>query len=938
MDRDNGPNLISIDNFGGRDMNQKAHLILNNGNDITADVRFCKYNQETKKYDVTFQSGKTYSYNYNSIEWIRDPEAVNPAFVQIVHGERELFSIREIYVFHATADDHWHVCFLDGSVRTYPKRELKITHSCLSEGESQNCVNYLRQIAAINELRGDNGEALLQKQYEKLDFVGDDTAMAIYMNPEKHKNQTYNKPNLIFPFGGNASQFQAVRQALNNQISIIQGPPGTGKTQTILNIIANLLIDGTSVQIVSNNNSATKNVLEKLALPKYNMGFLAAALGNKDNKKDFVANQSGVYPTLSDWEISKEKQRELQSKISSHVDGLSSVFADQERLAQARLELNSLRLEIRYFEQYCSETGLADNGTAPRRRLKSGTIMKLWQECNDFSERDRVLSFWFKLKSTFVYGISDWKFYESNLPTVITLFQALFYQAHESELIEEITRLEKRLAAADAKRKMDELTEWSMDYLRAKLFERYGNQADRPEFTEDDLWKQPEAVVKEYPIILSTTFSSRSCLKGVIYDYLIMDEASQVDIATGALALSGAQNAVIVGDLKQLPNVVKDDMKKQSDAIFSSYNLLSGYSFSENSFLKSVCNILPDAPQILLREHYRCHPKIIGFCNQKFYDNQLVIMTEDSGEADPLMLLKTALGDHRRDHTNQRQIDVTIREALPMIQAQDLEEIGIVAPYKDQVAAITKQLDTKQIEVATVHKFQGREKDTIVMTPVDDVVTDFSDDPYLLNVAVSRAKKQFCLVASGNDQPSDSNIGDLIDYIEYNNFQVVQSEIYSVFDLLYKQYTDARIAFLEKHTRISAYDSENLMYHAIADLLKSRSQLSLDVICHQPLNMLIRDLKHLTDEECRYAMNTATHVDFLIYNRISKKPVLAIEVDGFHYHKEGTQQYERDRIKDRILQLYGIPLLRFATNGSDEIHRIGKALDEYEAGKNGARI
>jgi len=55
MDRDNGPNLISIDNFGGRDMNQKAHLILNNGNDITADVRFCKYNQETKKYDVTFR-------------------------------------------------------------------------------------------------------------------------------------------------------------------------------------------------------------------------------------------------------------------------------------------------------------------------------------------------------------------------------------------------------------------------------------------------------------------------------------------------------------------------------------------------------------------------------------------------------------------------------------------------------------------------------------------------------------------------------------------------------------------------------------------------------------------------------------------------------------------------------------------------------------------
>lgn len=239
-------------------------------------------------------------------------------------------------------------------------------------------------------------------------------------------------------------------------------------------------------------------------------------------------------------------------------------------------------------------------------------------------------------------------------------------------------------------------------------------------------------------------------------------------------------------------------------------------------------------------------------------------------------------------------------------------------------------MDSDKIEVHTVHKFQGREKDTIVLTTVDDAVTDFSDDPYLLNVAVSRAKKRLCLVASGNDQPTDSNIGDLIAYIEYNNFQVVHSKIYSVFDLLYRQYTDARMTYLKKHQHVSRYDSENLMYGAIAEILNNRPQLSLNLICHQPLNMLIRDLKHLNDEERRYAMNTATHVDFLIYNRISKKPVLAIEVDGFHYHKPGSLQHERDRMKDHILNLYGIPLLRFATNGSEEIEQIERALDGYE--------
>ena len=95
----------------------------------------------------------------------------------------------------------------------------------------------------------------------------------------------------IFPFGCNASQYKAVKAALENKISVIQGPPGTGKTQTILNIIANLLIKGCTVMVVSNNNSATKNVLEKLSAEKYGLGFLVAQLGKYDNKEIFIQSQ-----------------------------------------------------------------------------------------------------------------------------------------------------------------------------------------------------------------------------------------------------------------------------------------------------------------------------------------------------------------------------------------------------------------------------------------------------------------------------------------------------------------------------------------------------------------------------------------------------------------------------------------------------------------------
>ena len=138
----------------------------------------------------------------------------------------------------------------------------------------------------------------------------------------------------------------------------------------------------------------------------------------------------------------------------------------------------------------------------------------------------------------------------------------------------------------------------------------------------------------------------------------------------------------------------------------------------------------------------------------------------------------------------------------------------------------------------------------------------------------------------------------MVSYIEYNNFTVTESKIYSVFDFLYTDYTKSRFEFLQKHKRISEYDSENLMFALIENVLEEQDLIGLSVICHQPLNMLIRDPQLLNDEECKYAMNSATHLDFLIYSRISKKPVLAVEVDGYHYHKAGTKQAEREFIEE----------------------------------------
>ena len=100
---------------------------------------------------------------------------------------------------------------------------------------------------------------------------------------------------------------------------------------------------------------------------------------------------------------------------------------------------------------------------------------------------------------------------------------------------------------------------YSKAALKYKLSQRFVPSGKRKSFKNEDFdtLKSSNDFLKEYPIVLSTTFSAKNCLnKSVIYDYLIIDEASQVDIATGALALSCAKNVVVVGDLQQLPNIV----------------------------------------------------------------------------------------------------------------------------------------------------------------------------------------------------------------------------------------------------------------------------------------------------------------------------------------------------------------------------------------------
>lgn len=905
-------------------MDARTNMIVAKGKPISSDVISYDFNSTSGKWDITFKNGKTFHYNAQNVTFLKNPISLNPKSYQARHNGKVFDNMTAIYVFKGNGAEYWHICFGAGYEQDYDRSELQINKSVLETGRAKQVFEYLREVAGFISVRTEDDTAILSKQYEKIDFLRDDTVAAVYLNPEEYQAGTdLDASAPIFPFGCNENQFKAVTNALANRISVIEGPPGTGKTQTILNIIANLVLQGKTMQVVSNNNSAIDNVIEKLASPKYRMNFIVAQLGRDQRKDTFIEAQTGTYPDLSSWRNDEYESPEFYASVREKSLKLQEIFRDKNCLAELRQERYNVQLERNHLRALADESTLI----ITTKKLTSAQLMEFWQEYRDIQDGMKKAGWIYKLIRRFSMGINVSKLLQVDPSVVINQLQYAYYETRLEEIDVEIFGIESKLEKIDADALMAEFTELSLHCFRAGLAKRYGGKARRSVFTKEHLWQQPEKFAKEYPVVLSTTYTARSSLgRNGHFDYVIIDEASQVDVATGMLALSCASNAVIVGDTKQLPNVVTTLQKEQLGAIFAKYQIAKEYDSAQYSFLSSICAIMGErAPQVTLCEHYRCHPQIIGFCNQKFYNGDLIVMT-DGGQENALQLVTTAAGNHERDRMNQRQIDVICTEILPKLDCPK-SEIGIIAPYRNQVYQLKKELADPALEVATVHKFQGREKDVIIFSTVDDTVTEFSDDPNLLNVAISRAKKKFIIVAADQEQPVGSNVGDLIGYIRYNNCDVQHSEISSVFDYLYSQYTESRLEYLKKHKRISEYDSENLMYALIQEELRSRDGKALGVVCHQPLQQLLRDQSKMDAEERCFVNTGLSHLDFLIYNQISKQPVLAIEVDGFHYHKDGTRQAERDKLKNHILDEYGLPLLRFKTNGSGEKEALAAELD-----------
>jgi hypothetical protein len=443
-------------------MDIEKYLVILKGEDKTANI--ISYEYQGGRVLIRFNSpDKTYEYSRSNFQFYSNPSEIKINDVEKTLAFGDIFNVKKILYFNP----YCKIIFNNGSSKTVSADLLEIREK--SDHVSEDRFNYFKEISKIVSVRTEDGTALLTKEYEKVNFVEKETALYQYLNPKDNRIiNIKNSMPLIFPFGSNKSQYSAVENALNNQISVIEGPPGTGKTQTILNIIANIISRGKSVAVVSNNNAATANVYEKLS--EKGFGFICATLGKKENKIEFISNQNGLYPHFN---IESDDYRGI-NEISKLNKKLDEIFELKNKKAIDTETLNELKIEHEYYRKYKSLNEFLKIRSV--NSLNSNSIIRLRTQIEDKEAKGEGINLWFKLIAIILYGIGNFKFYKLPLNEILEMLNEIYFLVKENEMKKQINSISEKLYRLDDKVTLEQLKKLSYTYLMSYLDSKFSRK------------------------------------------------------------------------------------------------------------------------------------------------------------------------------------------------------------------------------------------------------------------------------------------------------------------------------------------------------------------------------------------------------------------------------------------------------------------------------
>ncbi|MHA1443342.1 MAG: AAA domain-containing protein [Candidatus Hodarchaeales archaeon] len=340
------------------------------------------------------------------------------------------------------------------------------------------------------------------------------------------------------------------------------------------------------------------------------------------------------------------------------------------------------------------------------------------------------------------------------------------------------------------------------------------------------------------PIIASTTSTiSKSIYNDLTFDIVIVDEATQMAEPYLLSAITKGKKFILVGDDKQLPPLVLSYQANELGLGISLFERLKKRHSEAN---------------ILLKYQYRMNRELMEFSNKEYYDGKVQAANNAVGEQllwdllpsdtdfstettinqlilDPnqtLVYVGVSTEFDKKRRVNKGEIQV-IKELTNILLNKGLKQkhIGIIAPFRGQVAEISRALSSyKKIVVDTIDRYQGSDKEVIILSLCTVESPNLLEDARRFNVALTRAKKKMIIVGNIPTKEAIPQFQTLFSHIEKNHFVVFPRE---------KAYTKDKQIFGKSKKVVLNYSKRVLEEIDLNNDYKLSGKSDICIICMQ---------------------------------------------------------------------------------------------------------
>jgi hypothetical protein len=274
--------------------------------------------------------------------------------------------------------------------------------------------------------------------------------------------------------------------------------------------------------------------------------------------------------------------------------------------------------------------------------------------------------------------------------------------------------------------------------------------------------------------------------RDVGFDVAIVDESGQIQLHNLVVPLSKAGRVILVGDHKQLPPVVQDELKQEVEQRAEVLPFDPDKSLLDKSWFEHAWESLPASRRAMLDTQFRCPAVISDFISEAFYEGRYfagepmkakrpispafpcsMVFVDTSDQSPMDRSERTRQSGDRNEVMGNRAETELVAELMRYFcrchaDIAEAGEIGVIVPYKNHVAEIQRRLEQDRLKgrlrglktplaelVASVDSYQGQERDIIVFAfsrSNTAGAVGFLADWRRLNVAMTRTKQQLVMV------------------------------------------------------------------------------------------------------------------------------------------------------------------------------------------------